>query len=70
MTEKTVLVTGAAGYIGTHVLVALSEAGYRCLPLDNYCNSSPAAIRRVQELGANIIAPVNVDVRDQPALLR
>jgi UDP-glucose 4-epimerase len=70
MTQKSVLVTGAAGYIGTHVLLALSEAGYQCLPLDNYCNSSPVAIRRAQELGANIIAPLNLDVRDQPALER
>jgi FlaA1/EpsC-like NDP-sugar epimerase len=48
--EKQVLVTGGAGYIGSHTVVALLEAGYRVIVLDNFCNSSPKSIDRIRQI--------------------
>jgi UDP-glucose 4-epimerase len=48
--RPTVLVTGGAGYIGSHTCVSLAEAGYRPVILDNFSNSSPVAVERVREL--------------------
>jgi UDP-glucose 4-epimerase len=64
----TVLVTGGAGYIGSHACVALIEAGYDVVVLDNLCNSSPVALQRVQEICGT--APVfrQGDIRDRECL--
>src|SRR5688572_29125563 len=59
----TVLVTGGAGYIGTHVLVALAAHGHRCICVDNYSNSSPEALARVRAIGASVEAH-ECDLRD------
>jgi UDP-glucose 4-epimerase len=48
--QRTVVVTGGAGYIGSHTCVVLLEAGWRVVVLDNLDNSSPVAIDRVREL--------------------
>ena len=40
-----ILVTGGAGYIGSHTLVELTSAGFDCVVLDNLCNSSPIALQ-------------------------
>jgi len=65
---KTILVTGACGYIGSHTCIALAEAGYAPIALDNLCNSSPVALARVgQILGRDIPFHRN-DVRDRAAL--
>ena len=50
MTDRTVLVTGGAGYIGSHTCVVLLEAGLRVVVLDNLDNSSLVALERVREL--------------------
>jgi len=66
--KKKVMVTGGAGYIGTHCAVALTKAGYEVLLLDNYYNSSPKSVERLNEItGANIKC-VQVDIRDREAL--
>ena len=44
-----ILVTGGAGYIGSHTMVQLLEAGYEATVLDNLCNSSEEALRRVKK---------------------
>ena len=63
-----VLVTGGAGYIGSHTAVALHEAGFTPVLLDNLHNSTREAVEGVQELcGANIRF-ANVDVRDHAAV--
>jgi len=59
-----ILVTGGAGYIGSHVLVALLAAGYRCVCIDNYSNGSPAALARVREIARNPLEAYEVDIRD------
>ena len=48
----TILVTGAAGYIGSHTCVCLLEQGWRVIALDNFCNSSPRVIARIEEITA------------------
>ena len=45
-----VLVTGGAGYIGSHTCVELLESGYNVIVIDNLCNSNPKSLERVQEL--------------------
>ena len=52
---KKVFVTGGAGYIGSHTALSLLEAGYDVVVLDNLCNASQEALRRVEQLsGANL----------------
>ena len=46
--SATILVTGGAGYIGSHTCVELLESGYEVVVLDNLCNSSPEALNRVK----------------------
>ncbi len=66
MKNKTmhVLVTGGAGYIGSHTCLSLQQAGIEVTALDNFCNSSPEALRRVQELSGRPLRVVEGDVRD------
>ena len=45
-----ILVTGGAGYIGSHTLVELYKAGHTAVVVDNLCNSNPEAIRRVSAI--------------------
>ena len=59
----TTLITGGAGYIGSHVIVALSRAGRRCVSLDNHSNSSPLAAARVRELVPGAVM-LEGDIRD------
>lgn len=65
---KQILVTGGAGYIGTHVLAALSEAGHRGIPLDNFANSSPEAVQRLRTIAPHVATTEKIDIRDREAL--
>ena len=64
------LVTGGAGYIGSHTAVALLEAGHEVVSLDNYSNSSPRALERVQRIAGRPLTAVEGDVRDAALLAR
>ncbi|MCF6272961.1 MAG: UDP-glucose 4-epimerase GalE [Rhodobacteraceae bacterium] len=66
--SKTVLATGGAGYIGSHVVLALLNAGYRVVVFDNLSNSSPKAIERVARISNGAPVLVEGDVRDAGAL--
>ncbi len=66
--STTVLVTGGAGYIGSHACIALIEAGFSVVVLDNFCNASAEAVRRVEAITAQEIALVEGDVRDAGCL--
>jgi len=66
----TVLVTGAAGYIGSHTMVSLVKAGKDVVAADNYCNSKPEALRCVAEVTGKVFPIYEVDVRDRAALGR
>ena len=63
-----VLVTGGAGYIGTHTVVLLIEAGYEVVIFDNFSNSSRESIRRVEALVNKEIAFVEGDIRNKDDL--
>lgn len=68
---STVLVTGGAGYIGSHTCVALLEAGHDVVVVDNLCNSKPAALERVERIaGRKLRGFHRADVRDASALTR
>ena len=64
----TILVTGAAGYIGSHTCVCLLEQGWRVIALDNFCNSSPRVIARIEEITARSLPIYQLDVRDHAGL--
>ena len=63
-----VLVTGGAGYIGSHTCLALLELGCDVVAVDNFSNSSPESLRRVEELTGKRIPLYEIDVRDEAAL--
>ena len=63
-----ILVTGGAGYIGSHTCVALLAAGEDVVVFDNFSNSSPVAIERVRQISGKSVAVVEGDIRDQAAL--
>lgn len=63
-----ILVTGGAGYIGSHTCVELLNAGYEFIVVDNLINSSEKALERVQEITGKKLAFYNVDLLDKAAL--
>lgn len=63
-----VLLTGGAGYIGSHIAVELLSAGHDLVILDNLHNSSEEALRRVETITGKTIVYYNNDIRDQKAL--
>ena len=63
-----VLVTGGAGYIGSHTTLALLEAGHDVLVVDDLSNSSEESLRRVAELTGRTAEFVEANVRDEAAL--
>ena len=65
----TILLTGGAGYIGSHTALELINAGYDVIVVDSYINSSPESIERVKELTGKEIISYFVDVCDKKSLL-
>ena len=63
-----VLVTGGAGYIGSHTCVELLNEGYGVIIIDNLCNSNPESLKRVQELTGKTLKFYEGDVRDEALL--
>lgn len=63
-----ILVTGGAGYIGSHTCVALLKAGYEVLVLDNLCNSKAESLHRVGAITGKKIPLIQGDVRDRHKL--
>lgn len=63
-----ILVTGGAGYIGSHTCLLLLESGYDVVVLDNLSNASEAALRRVQEMTGKTLDLVVGDIRDTSAV--
>ena len=66
--KETVLVSGGAGYIGTHTTVALIVAGYDVVVIDNFSNSEPSAIEGVEKIVGRKITFEEVDTCDKAAL--
>lgn len=66
---SVILVTGGAGYIGSHTCIELMAAGYEVVVVDNFSNSKPEALRRVEELaGRPLKGFYQADIRDKQAL--
>ena len=63
-----VLVTGGAGYIGSHTCIALDEAGFEFVVFDNLCNSSKKSLEAVEKIIGKSIDFVQGDIRDAKAL--
>ena len=63
-----VLVTGGAGYIGSHTCVELLEAGHEVFVVDNLCNGHEAALERVRGITNSELQFTNADIRDANAL--
>lgn len=63
-----ILLTGGAGYIGTHTIIALAQAGHEVVVADNYTNSQPEAISRVERIIGKKVPVYQVDVCDKEAL--
>lgn len=59
----TILVTGGAGYIGSHTVIALTEAGYDAVIFDNFSNSKPAVLARINKICGKAIPFVAGDIR-------
>ena len=65
-----VLLTGGAGYIGSHTCVELLAAGYDAVIIDNFSNSSEKVLERIREISGRSVVCYNADVCDESALRR
>lgn len=65
-----VLVTGGAGYIGSHTVVEMLNKGYDVVIVDNFCNSSPKVLERITELTGKTPRFYEADIRDREAMDR
>lgn len=65
-----ILITGGAGYIGSHVCVELIESGYRPVVVDNFCNSKPAVLDRIAGITGYRPEIYQLDLNDKSALRR
>lgn len=65
---QTILVTGGAGYIGSHTCVELLDAGYDLVVIDNFSNSKPAVLERIGRISGRAPSFAEVDIRDRGAL--
>ena len=65
-----ILLCGGTGYIGCHTHVVLTERGHDVVVADNFSNSSPRVLERLQRLSGNPVEFHQVDMRDREALAR
>lgn len=68
MSSQTILVTGGAGYIGSHTVVALIEQGHQVIIFDNLVNASAKVVVRISELTGTVPPLIRGDIRDNEAL--
>jgi UDP-glucose 4-epimerase len=59
-----ILLTGGTGYIGSHTAVVLSQAGHEVVLLDNFCNSSPSVLERLEKILGKALPCIEADVRE------
>jgi len=65
---KKILLAGGAGYIGSHTAVELINSGYDVIIADNYSNSCPEAVRRIEEITGKSVKAYELDIKDKTAL--
>ncbi|HPQ10693.1 MAG TPA: UDP-glucose 4-epimerase GalE [Bacillota bacterium] len=63
-----ILVTGGTGYIGSHTVVELLDSGYEVVIVDNFYNSKPEVLNRIQDITGKDFKFYEIDIRDQEAL--
>jgi UDP-glucose 4-epimerase len=63
-----ILLTGGAGFIGSHTLIELTEAGHEAVVVDNLDNSSPISLKRVAKIIGKDVPFYKVDIRDREGL--
>lgn len=63
-----ILLSGGAGFIGTHTIIELYNAGHEVVVVDNFYNAQPEALRRVAEITGKEVVFVEADIRDRKAL--
>ena len=63
-----ILLTGGAGFIGSHTLIELTEAGHEAVVVDNLDNSSPISLKRVAQIIGKEVPFYKVDIRDREGL--
>ncbi len=68
LTEMKILLTGGAGFIGSHTLIELTEAGHEAVVVDNLDNSSPISLKRVAKIIGKEVPFYKVDIRDREGL--
>lgn len=66
----SILVTGGAGYIGSHTVVELQNAGYEVVVVDNLSNSSRESLKRVEKITGKPVTFYEADILDREALNR
>ena len=66
--DMKILVTGGTGYIGSHTVVELLNAGHDVVVIDNLCNSSQVSLHRVKEITGRAVEFYKIDIRDFGAL--
>ena len=67
---STILVTGGAGYIGSHTCVELLDAGYDVVVVDNLCNSSRESLNRVEKITGKSVKFYEADIADKDAMTK
>ena len=68
--KHKILVTGGAGYIGTHTVVELIKAGHELVVVDNFSNSSKKSLEAVEKIVGQSITLYEADICDKEALLK
>ena len=68
MNNQTVLITGGAGYIGSHACLELLQAGFKVVVVDNLANSKVESLTRVQQIAGKTLNFYQADIRDKQAL--
>jgi UDP-glucose 4-epimerase len=66
----SILVTGGAGYIGSHTVIELVNAGYDVVIVDNLSNSKPEVVNRIKEITGKVVPLYEVDILDKEALAK
>lgn len=66
--SNTILITGGAGYIGSHTIVELIKSGFQVISLDNYSNSTEETYARIEKVTQTAVANYSIDICDYNAL--
>lgn len=67
-TTNAILITGGAGFIGSHTCVCLLQSGVQVIVLDNFCNSNRAMVSKIEEISKKSLTLIEGDVRDRHLL--